>query len=129
MARANLGGQAARPFPRVFFVKCEEDTGKGSMLRLGNLDHAGYELLPVNVESGSGEGDAGDLQFRSRSAQFTSEEFTQRLESAGILLSMDGRGRDAGQRFHRAVMAIREIRRGLLERLRRWSAGRDCKFK
>jgi len=26
-------------------------------------------------------------------AQFTSEEFTQRLESAGILISMDGRGR------------------------------------
>ena len=60
-------------------------------------------------------------------AQFTSEEFTERLEKAGVLISMDPAWTRDGQHLHRAVVAKREVRRGLLKRLR-WRAGRDRKF-
>src|ERR1051326_1130121 len=46
-------------------------------------------------------------------AQFTSHDFTTRLESAGTIISMDGRGRALGQHLYRAALANREIRGGL----------------
>ena len=42
-------------------------------------------------------------------AQFTSAEFTRRLEGRGVRISMDGRGRALGQRVRREVVAFGKI--------------------
>ena len=60
-------------------------------------------------------------------SQFTSKEFTGRLEAAQIRISMDGRARFwerrpngvvGSERIHRAAVAKRQIRGGVHERLR-----------
>ena len=50
--------------------------------------------------------------------QFTAAAFTGRLEAAGVAVSMDGRGRCAGQRVRGAAVEEREIRGHLHSRLR-----------
>src|SRR5262245_46312315 len=93
---------------------------------LGSLHHVGHRLLSVRAGSSFGESQAGNLQFRSR------RTVHQRgiHKTAGERRRLDQHGwtgtRD-GQYLHRAVVAKREVRRGLLERLR-GRAGRDCKF-
>jgi putative transposase len=50
-------------------------------------------------------------------SQFTSLAFTERLKSAGIAISMDGRGRWMDRRVRREAVAQREVRGGLPARL------------
>ena len=47
-------------------------------------------------------------------SQFTSEKFTGELEGRGIAVSMDGRGRCMDNIFYRALVALAEVRRGVL---------------
>src|SRR5207244_4211025 len=61
-------------------------------------------------------------------AQFTSEEFTQRLESTGILISMDGRGRALDNVFTERLWRSVKYEEVYLKDYA-GSAGRDCKFK
>src|SRR5205809_764832 len=93
---------------------------------LGSLDHAGHQLLPVNARPGSGESEARDLQFRSRLPVHQCRVYS----ALGGCPRSDQHGWTwprAGQHFHRAVVAYRQVRRGLLEGLYR-CAGRDWEF-
>jgi len=53
-------------------------------------------------------------------SQYTSVEFTKMLEVAGILISMDGRGRALDNVWIRAPMENRKARGGVSSRLCRW---------
>ena len=56
-------------------------------------------------------------------SQFTAATFTGRLESRGVAISMDGRGRAIDNIFIERSVADRQVRGGLSERLRqRWEA-------
>ena len=57
-------------------------------------------------------------------SQFTSVDFTDVLKEAGICISMDGRPLD-GQRVHRAVVAIAQVRMRLPVRVRNRFPGSD----
>jgi putative transposase len=61
-------------------------------------------------------------------SQFTSAAFTGRLASTGIRISMGGRGRWIDNVFHRAAVALAEVRGCLSEGLRRRprGPGRHC---
>ena len=42
---------------------------------------------------------------------FTAEAFTSKLVTAGVVISMDGRGRFHGQHFHRTAVAVDQVRK------------------
>jgi len=56
-------------------------------LWLGNLDHAGHELLPVGIGSGTGE---GKPEVSLRSGGTVTSTNSEPSGNAGILISMDG---------------------------------------
>ena len=56
-------------------------------------------------------------------SQFTGSAFTGVLANNGIAISMDGKGRLAGQRLRRAAMAQRQIRGGVSAGLRQRQRG------
>ena len=59
---------------------------------LGTVGHSRRTVLPGRARGGAGDRAAGDFQYRP-GAQFTSDAFTALLRTAGVQISMDGRGR------------------------------------
>jgi len=51
-------------------------------------------------------------------SQYTSPAYIQRVESAGVRISMDGRGPALDNVFTEPFLAFSEVRRGVFERLR-----------
>lgn len=50
----------------------------------------GVERIPQRQERGDAPGDVAELY---KGVQFTARQFTATLENAGVIISMDGRGR------------------------------------
>ena len=82
----------------------------------GTAGHSRRTVLPGRARGGAGDRAAGDFNT-DRGAQLTSDAFTALLRTAGVQITMDGRGR-ALDVFVRAALAVGEVRRGLLEGLR-----------
>ena len=59
---------------------------------VASVEHAGRFLLPGHAGGGVEPGPAGGVQHRP-GVQFTAAAWTGRLESAGVAVSMDGKGR------------------------------------
>ena len=64
-----------------------------------------------------------DIFNTDQGSQFTGSAFTGVLANNGIAISMDGKGRLAGQRVRRAAVAQRQIRGGLSAGLRQRQRG------